>query len=131
METTMQIVFPNAGSTQVTITATEFVIEGVSGKTLINALQDAFRSTDTDSTEIIVALQIVTHLLAFDGTMNDDDERMAKGVLVEMAWLADWMFDGLPGLSEETLARIKQIRDSDPNLVATDEDEDDDEGDVS
>jgi uncharacterized protein YqgV (UPF0045/DUF77 family) len=41
METTMQIL-------QITITATETVIEGVSGERLIAALQDAFRSLDTE-----------------------------------------------------------------------------------
>jgi hypothetical protein len=33
---------------QITITATETVIEGVSGERLIAALQDAFRSLDTE-----------------------------------------------------------------------------------
>ena len=121
----MQIVFPNA--LRVTITATETVIEGVSGETLIAALQDAFCSMDADiSIEIIVALQIVAHLLAYDGRTNDErNEMMAQGILDEMAWLADWMADGPLGLSEGTLARIEQIRASSPNYLLDEEDEED------
>jgi hypothetical protein len=102
-------------NTQVTIT--------VPSETLIAALQETFRSADIDhSVEIIVALQIVANLLAYDGTTKN--ETIAEGILADMAWLAEWMADELPGLSEETLARIEQIRASSPDYLL-DEEEDD------
>jgi hypothetical protein len=40
-----------------------------------------------------------------------------------MAWLADWMADGLAGLSEKTLARIEQIRATSSYYLLDEEDE--------
>src|SRR6185369_7170786 len=88
---TMKIAFQNA-HTQVTITDTEFVIEGLSGKTLIDALQEAFRSTEQNPNEKVHKLRRVLQEKTGDGRLRDLETWLdydGKSVFIAALWSDD------------------------------------------
>ena len=87
----MKIAFQNA-HTQVTITDTEFVIEGLSGKTLIDALQEAFRSTEQYPNEKVHKLRRVLQEKTGDGRLRDLETWLdydGKSVFIAALWSDD------------------------------------------